>query len=207
MINSELIQIANNLFCFKSIEMDNNTYLLVKNGKCIIIDPSFNFQTIDHFLTNKKLKLVGIILTHCHYDHSWAVSALEKKYACPIYAHEFDKSTYLKYDCSQWIQKSVPKIKKINWIHEVDLTINGFNLQIVLTPGHTSGSICVNYNNYLFTGDTLFTNGIGRFDFPNSNFHDLKKSLDFIYKKYPPKTLILPGHGDWNNLKFIRKVL
>lgn len=207
MINFELIQIANDLFCIKSVEMDNNTYLLVKDNKSVVIDPSFSFETIDHFLNKKKLKLMGIILTHCHYDHSWAVSALEKKYTCPIYAHELDKSTYFKYDCSQWIQKPVPKIKKINWINKTNLTIDNFNFKIVLTPGHTSGSICINYNNYLFTGDTLFTNGIGRYDFPNSSFHDLKKSLDYIYKNYLPKTLILPGHGDWSNLKFISKIL
>lgn len=207
MINSKLIQINNNLFCIKSTEIDNNSYLLVKNNQCVIIDPSFNIEAIDHFLNQKNLKLVGIILTHCHYDHSWAVSGLTKKYLCPIYAHELDKSTYLKYDCSQWIQKPVPKIKKINWIHDVNLTIDGFDLKIILTPGHTSGSICINYNNYLFTGDTLFTNGIGRFDFPNSSFQSLKKSLDFIYKNFSPKTLILPGHGNWSNLEFIHKTM
>lgn len=207
MINIELIQIEPDLFCIKSLLMDNNTYIVVQNKQCIVIDPSFNEEAIKQFLKQKTIKLSAIILTHCHYDHSWAVSALENTYHCPVYAHKLDQITYEKYDCAHWIQRQVPKIQKINWISQPNLFINKFKFKIILTPGHTSGSICVSYNHYLFTGDTLFANGFGRYDFPNSSFYDLQKSIDKIYTDCPKTTLILPGHGEWDKLMSIPKPL
>ena len=100
MISSELIKIENDLFCIKSLQMDNNTYLIVNKKQCIVIDPSFAYDEICQFLEKYSLTLQGIVLTHCHFDHSWSASKLAKKYLCSVYIHELDKNTYLKYDCS-----------------------------------------------------------------------------------------------------------
>lgn len=79
---------------------------------------------------------------------------------------------------------------------------NLFNYDIIKTPGHTDDSISIYFKseNLLFSGDLVFKNGVGRYDFSNSNYNDLKKSLEFL-SNLPEKTIIYPGHGLVTTLK------
>ncbi len=92
--------------------------------------------------------------------------------------------------------------KKMYKLNENDYNIDGFNFEVISTPGHTSDSKTYYFKDYniMFTGDFLFHNSIGRMDLPTGSVGDMKKSLEKIFK-YPLDTIIYPGHGDKSTLK------
>ena len=68
-------------------------------------------------------------------------------------------------------------------------------VQVIHTPGHSPGSVCLSAGDVLFTGDTLFAGGVGRTDLPGGNHAELEASLRRVVTEFPPETIIYPGHG------------
>lgn len=80
---------------------------------------------------------------------------------------------------------------------EIKLSFTDF--KVIHTPGHTKGGICLLFDGFLITGDTLFAGTIGRTDFPGSSYDEIKASLEKI-KKLDPSLIIYPGHGSRTTL-------
>lgn len=151
-------------------------YLLKINNKNILIDTGSKQaqQELEDSLNELKLEPKNIdiiLLTHAHFDHVGNIELFEK---AKVYGSKED------FDCEKVISLSKQPIKEI---------------KIILTPGHTRGSVCFLYKDILFSGDTIFHfGGIGRTDFPNSSPKDMEKSLKKLetiaYK------ILCPGHID-----------
>ena len=144
--------------------LEENCYIVEKDNKCIIIDPG---DEADKIISNITCKVVGILITHYHFDHIGALDELKEKYN----------------------------------IQENNYNIDGFNFEVLDTPGHTSDSKTYYFreDNIMFVGDFLFKDGIGRMDLPTGSINEMKKSLDNIFT-YPSNTVIYPGHGDKSTL-------
>ena len=196
----------------------SNTYLVNFHNNdgeyiTIIIDPSVPFTFLKKDI---KGKVVGIFLTHGHFDHFSALDSLisELGIDTPIYLH---KNAYLKLNdsfmsCSQMFGCNYKRNDKYNYVfldnNFVELNYsNGEKevLEIINTPGHTNCSITIKYKEYLFTGDFLFNGSIGRTDLYSGNQIDMKKSLDWIKGliKYDSENdyYIYPGHEEETTLK------
>lgn len=199
-------KISNDLEVVVSAMMENNTYLLFNKKDVIIIDPSLaGDEVINHL--QSKFNVVGIFLTHAHFDHTFDTAKLCKKYGCPVYFLDKEKETYELYDCSDWFEQEVPDFKPyIKYIKEGDFKVRDFNFKIVNTPGHTSGSMTIFYKNYVFVGDTLFYDSYGRTDLYNSSQTKMKKSLQYLFKNIKDDQLVLTGHGQWGKFKDIKKI-
>lgn len=154
-------------------ELDTNCYLLRKNNKVIVIDPADNKEEIINKIG--KDKLVGIIITHHHFDHIGAMNELQKHYNVEIY----DRN-----NLNQGINK-----------------IDDFIFEVIYTPGHTDDSITIYFEKekIMFVGDFIFKNSIGRTDL-GGNITDMKKSISLM-KKYRDIT-IYPGHGEETNIDY-----
>lgn len=109
-----------------------NSYLLVKNSACIIIDAG-NADTILQEIRKRNLKSAAICITHPHADHVAGMSALTARLRCPVYEEKEDSI----------------------------LDIDPFAIQILKTPGHSPNHNCFLYKNYCFVGDLLFAGSIG----------------------------------------------
>ncbi|MDO4963696.1 MAG: MBL fold metallo-hydrolase [bacterium] len=151
--------------------LDNNCYILKLDDECIIIDPASNYAEIINEINDKKI--VGVIVTHYHFDHIGALN-------------NFDEN--LIYD--------------INNLKEGVNTIGKFSFEVIYTPGHKEDSITIYFKGeeVMFTGDFLFKNGVGRTDLPGGNVTDMVNSLNKI-KNYNNNIKIYPGHGDYTYLK------
>ena len=159
---------------------DNYSYLIIDeiNNNACVVDPS-EAKPIINFLENKNIKLKYILNTHHHYDHIGGNKELKKKYKSIVVgykddAHRIPEIDILVEDEQVW--------KKDN-----------FEAKIFHIPGHTSGHICFHFykDNFLFTGDTLFSLGCGRlFEGTYKNMFD---SLNKI-KGLPENTNIFCGH-------------
>lgn len=182
--------------------MQANCYFLVQNNECLVIDPADDASFILEELQRRRLKLVGMIATHGHFDHVMASGEIQLSINVPLYINKkdlflIDRLTetadhFLGY---KPVIIQPKKIENLNF--ENLLKIGNCKLKIIDTPGHTPGSCCYYFKdkNILFTGDTLFKQGIGRYDFSYSSKKDLDNSLKKILK-LPGNTIIYPGHGE-----------
>ena len=177
--------------------IENNTYIIDENDFVVIIDPTGDINSINNIIRDKNID--AIFLTHGHYDHIGLVDTLMNKYNCPAYIHELDKEIARNNPYKDYPGGDVcVKNKLISF--ESTLDIKGHKFDIYHTPGHSEGSVIIKYNNVLFTGDTLFKEGIGRTDLISSNHRDMIKSLDFI-KSFDKDLLVYPGHGDTSDIE------
>ena len=162
--------------------------------KDIIIDPGVNATNwVLENIKNPK----AILLTHGHFDHIWSVSELKKILNIPVYIHK-DDEFMLSEDI---FNMGVPKTKADILISK-DETINldGIDITFKHFAGHTPGSMTIEIDEFMFSGDFIFKGSIGRFDFPYSDRNEMKKSLNkFLELNYDK--IILPGHGDKTTIK------
>jgi glyoxylase-like metal-dependent hydrolase (beta-lactamase superfamily II) len=152
-----------------------------KTGKALVIDPGFYSQTeAERFLKNIEvlnLQLSSIINTHAHHDHVSGNRIVKRATGASLMIHEYDSSMLLL---------PVDRI-----LHEGDIVqVGDVKLNVLYTPGHTRGSICLIGDDFIFTGDTLFAGSVGS--------GDLKTIVHSIKSKLLPlqdHIKIYPGHG------------
>ena len=188
-------------------QMQANCYLLENDSECLIVDPADDASFIFEKIQEKNLEIIAVIATHGHFDHIMAAGEMQISYKklfgqdLPLIIHPKDQFLlkrivetarhFLNYE------PAVIPIMQTKHLNPGEFIISNFKFQIIHTPGHTPGSCCLYFrqDNVLFTGDTLFKAGIGRYDFSYSDKDELKKSLDKIFK-LPEDTIIYPGHGE-----------
>lgn len=179
-------------------QMNQNSYLIKINNYISIIDPGLNFKAIDEYIENNNLIIDKVFLTHGHIDHINSLNQLRNKYGnFKIYIHEeevqflFEK----KLNLGNFKLNSEDNIIPVNDLDEID------SFKIYHMPGHTKGSIVIEYLNFLFTGDLLFKGTIGRTDLPTGSRTMMLQSLKRLVKSFSRSIKILPGHYQTTTLK------
>ena len=169
-----------------------NTYILENGGHCAVVDPGYEPETILAFLKQKGLTLDAILLTHGHFDHVGAVRGLVAETSCRVYLHE--------------AELSMPPMLTAGDLYHTDtyadgdtITVAGLPVQVLHTPGHTPGSVCLTVGDTMLSGDTLFASACGRTDLPGGSWVDMLKSLKRLSEIQQDLT-VLPGHGESTSL-------
>lgn len=177
--------------CLPIGQFEENVYILHDGNNVLIIDPGANAKEIIKHIDDKE-KVIAILLTHGHSDHTLAVDDLCDKYNCDVYMSLND---YALVDPRKHLNLgySMPIYHEIKDINSA-CNIKEFSLTVYETPGHTSGSVCIKCKNHLFTGDTLFSSSIGRTDLYSGNEEEMIESLRFL-KQLPKDLKVYPGHG------------
>jgi len=194
-----------------------NTYLFSEWKKeCIVVDPGGEAEKIIDHMTTKNLKPRGIVCTHGHLDHIGAIIHLKDYYLkkgiiLKVAAHENDAQFFGAQAKSIHIEslKGIPEELfdefniPLHTLPDIDIplkegdTLFDSDLTVIHTPGHTPGSISLysESQNFLFSGDTLFFESIGRTDLPGGDGDAIIKSIKDKILTLPPETRVLPGHG------------
>lgn len=182
-------------------QLQANCYFLTRGSDCVIIDPADSADFILEKIQRERLNLVALIATHGHFDHIMAAGEIQLSYDVPLYIHSDDlflvkrlnetAKHFLGFDPAVIIPKNTLSLD------EGVLHVGSFMLDIIRTPGHTPGScsIYVKEENSVFTGDTLFKQGIGRYDHSYSDKKTLFNSLQTLFE-LPEETIVYPGHED-----------
>ena len=177
-----------------------NCYVVYDKGasETAVIDPGDEFERIADLLDRQGTTPKYIFLTHAHYDHVCAAGELKDKYGAAIVMHEDEKETYrmTKTLCLSWgfTEEDFPDPDML--VTEGNkIVLGGNTFEVLHTPGHTPGSICLYQEGTLFTGDTLFRRSVGRTDLPGGNTAKLESSLKKL-ASLPPDTRVYCGHGD-----------
>lgn len=177
-----------------------NCYIVYceKTLKGAVIDPGGNFQDIINILEREKIEIASIINTHGHADHIGDNDKIKEHTGAPILIHKEDAGmlTSSQGNLSLYIGKNlVCKPADHLLTDEEMIQIGEMQLQILHTPGHTPGGICIKADDVVFSGDTLFEQSVGRSDFPGGSHNQLIKSIKEKLLTLPDSTKVLPGHG------------
>lgn len=184
-------------------ELATNCYLVYNDTTrhAFVIDPADEGSFISEKILELQLDLQAIVLTHGHFDHVLGLLELKLNFNVPIYLHEADLFLLKQAQTSalHWLKREVPPVPLASdFVTDgQQLTLSGSSFEIIHTPGHTPGSVCL-YSadeQVLFSGDTLFRNAVGRTDFRYSKPLQLNASLHRLFE-LPAETLIYPGHGE-----------
>ena len=171
-----------------------NCYIITVDNKDIIIDPGINAT---QWVLDNTQNPVAILNTHGHYDHIWSNADLQQELKIPLYIPKED-AFMLENDP---LGRGAPK-SKADVLIEGDqaIEIEGVKLQYRHFPGHTPGNSIIEIGDIWLSGDFLFQQSIGRWDFPFSSGEAMIKSLEKAMKIEEDFTLY-PGHGMSTTLK------
>lgn len=184
--------------------LETNCYLISEpvSRTAFIIDPADQGDLISEKLLELKLQPQAIILTHGHFDHCLACLEIKLNFHLPIYLHPADHAIYRHSAASarHFLGGRPDPIPPADEELSQDqiLKLGQEPLQIIHTPGHTPGSVCLYSKNkrLLFTGDTLFADGVGDTSHQYSSSTQLDNSLKKLARLIPIHTLCYPGHGE-----------
>lgn len=179
-----------------------NCYLIYdESKKAILIDPGYDAKQIIEYINKLEIKVEYIVITHAHGDHIGALEEIQKYTKAKIIVHknDFDALMSKEENYSEMLGVEKQNLNS-NDIISVEngytFKVESLDFEIIHTPGHTSGSICIyeKTEEKLFTGDTIFAEGYGRCDLLSSNFDDMVNSIRMLFKRFDEDVNIYPGH-------------
>lgn len=164
----------------------------------VIIDPGGNEEEVVAACRQEDITVQYIINTHAHPDHVCGNGAIKAATGAAIVMHRADADFFARPEVQNYFSMlalpASPPPDKL--VQDGDtLTFGELSLQVLHTPGHTPGGICLYNASHLFTGDTLFVGGVGRTDFPGGDTQELLHSIQAKLLALPPETVVWPGHG------------
>ena len=182
------------LQCNCSIIGDETTH------EAMVIDPGDEIQTILALVRKHNLQVKQIVITHAHIDHVGGAMKLRAATGAPILLNQNDYDLLKMLDVqAAWIGMPSPgKVDIDQNLGPADTVKAGsLTANVLLTPGHTQGSICLYFptEKKLIAGDTLFAGSIGRTDLPGGSFEKIIHSLHHKLLTLPDETVVIPGHG------------
>jgi hydroxyacylglutathione hydrolase len=176
----------------------SNCYILGDEDtkKGMVIDPGAAPEEILRTVEKNGLKIELIVLTHRHPDHVGAAAQVQAALGAPLAAH-IECAKYLPQSPDYVMEKSfkgVPKPERILADGDI-IDIGPLSFKVLHTPGHTPCGISIYVEGHVFTGDTLFNYGIGRYDLIDADYAAEIKSIKTKLLTLPPETIVHPGHG------------
>lgn len=177
-----------------------NCYILAcaEGAGAMIIDPGDQYPKIKAVLDKHKLKPAMVVNTHGHYDHIGS----DDEFGVLVYVHKNDLAMLL--DARKNLSASFSLAYKVNaQIKTLEdkeiIKLDDLELEVMHLPGHTSGGIGLlmkkPQTDIVFTGDTLFCQGVGRWDLPGGSQQQLEKAIRERLFLLPEDTKVYPGHG------------
>lgn len=177
---------------------DNGCYVVVDSrNEAIVIDPSMGERQVIDAVRDQGLRLVEILNTHGHPDHIFGNAALKEATRARLAIHRLDE--YRLGPKRPPTELKVPPCSADDFFDDGQLSyLDDVELSALHTPGHTEGSTCfyLRREGTLFSGDLLFKGSTGRSDLPGGDVAVIQESLSRIVTSLPPRTRVLPGHGD-----------
>lgn len=166
----------------------------------MIIDPGAEADTILKTVRQTGLSIAIIVITHAHIDHVGALREVQQNTGAQFAVHEAEKGLALSAPIRMLTSLGISPVKSPprpdRLLKDGDrIDIGDLSFEVLYTPGHSAGGICLSGHGVVFSGDTLFNLGVGRTDFPGMSHERLMKSIREKLMVLPDETVVYPGHG------------
>jgi hydroxyacylglutathione hydrolase len=179
--------------------LQTNCYILESDSTALVIDPGDEPERILRFMNDIKVKPSQIIATHTHFDHVLGVDGIRATLDIPFLIHNDDLPMLesMQNRVHQFMGLTVPPPPRVDRFLKdgESLTVGHDTLKVLHTPGHSPGSISLAGRGYVFTGDALFNQSIGRTDLPGGDLQTLIRSITDRLFSLADYTVVYPGHG------------
>lgn len=168
----------------------NFVYLITFDGQSLVVDPQRDLAPWQRRIEELNSKLVGVLLTHSHWDHIAGVPEIIGSYGddVPIYVHQLDAHRLAKDDRTR---------KRLRWIDEGSrIEVGWVKVDVLHTPGHSAGECCFLLQTepmQILTGDTVFVGDVGRTDLETGSNEEMFSTIQRL-KTLPGSTKLYPGH-------------
>ncbi len=192
-------------------QLGANCYIVAceETRQGFVIDPGDEGYRIVEKLIEIDVELKYILNTHGHVDHIGGNRVLKEHYPeakLMIHSEEADKLTDPSSNLSLYTEQQVMSPRADGYLSENNEIQVGHVIGTVIeTPGHTPGGVSIKVENHVFTGDTLFYEGIGRCDLPGGDHDQLLTSIQKKLYQLPGETMVYPGHGPSSSIQHEKK--
>jgi len=186
-----------------------NSYLVFRPSRsdAMLIDAGDDFDAVMNKIESSGKRLTDILLTHGHFDHIMSAKRLRDETGARIHIHPLD-APYLRNPALNMLgmvestRTPFAPFDADEMLSEGPMLVAGLSVQVIPCPGHTPGGVSfyLPEQRALYTGDTLFQVGFGRYDLPGGNVRSLYASIQRLIA-LPGTTMLLPGHGESAPLK------
>ena len=180
-----------------------NCHLVHDGSVGVIVDPGDEAETIGRHVERLGFEPLAIVNTHAHFDHVGAVAELRRAFDVPFCLHRGDRRLLTHANLYRSLAGDATLIETPvvdRFLEPAEpLQVGSWELDVLHTPGHTAGSVCLRVGTVLISGDTLFSDGVGRTDLPGGSREQLADSLRLLAQQDPGME-IFPGHGPGSRL-------
>ncbi len=181
-------------------DLQANCYLLgcEETRQALVIDPGGNPAPVLRAAARLGLNIETIVNTHGHIDHIAGNGRLQEATGARLLIGRADGPMLADpgRNLSLWVGRRLPAVEPDLLLDDGDtIALGRHALEVLHTPGHTPGGICLYLPGSVFTGDTLFAGSIGRHDLPGGDYQTLLDSIRTRLLALPPDTAVYPGHG------------
>ena len=164
--------------------------------EAVVIDPGAEAGRLLRSLDELGARCVAILITHGHWDHLGGVAELAEATGAPVYMAE-DERVLLE-DVNSFTPPGVELrayTPDVGLNGDETLDVAGISFQVLRVPGHSPAHLAYYAHGCLFSGDVVFANSVGRTDLPGADWDTLVDSIRTLADRFPPETVIYPGHG------------
>ncbi|WP_113675534.1 MBL fold metallo-hydrolase [Vallitalea guaymasensis] len=192
--------------------LQTNVYIVYdeESKDTVVIDPAGDEDRIIRFIEENNLRLMGILVTHGHFDHIGVVDAIRDNYGVPVFTsrQEGELMADPNKNLSLNLMRTVVAVENDEVVGDKDILEFGeLEFDCIVVPGHSPESVCYynKDNDVLFCGDTLFAGSIGRTDFYDGPQNTLINSIKDRLMILPEETKVYPGHGFQTTIGYEKK--
>jgi glyoxylase-like metal-dependent hydrolase (beta-lactamase superfamily II) len=165
--------------------------------EAVVVDPGDDAASLRLELARAGARCAAILVTHCHWDHLGAVADLAEGTGAPVYMAR-EEAPVLQSPDDFYAKLGVhirPYTPDVLLEGGETIEVAGLELETLLVPGHSPAHLAYHVDGCLFSGDVLFAGGVGRTDLPGGDWDTLVESIRTLMDRFPPETVVYPGHG------------